>query len=225
MRPSVATKPREPELEPVARPGQRCLVGRCGPCHRTMVTMHESSTLSNQLLIAMPNLRDPNFERGVMLICQHGEDGALGIMINRLSEFRLGDVLAQMNLRSDLPDVIDSPVLIGGPVQPERGFVLHTPHGGWDSSFRISDLISVTTSRDILAAMASGNGPEHAIVALGYSGWSPGQIEHEMRENAWLTAPVDNAILFRTPLDERWQASAALVGVNLEQISPYAGNA
>jgi putative transcriptional regulator len=190
-----------------------------------MAAMHETSTLSNQLLIAMPGLRDPNFARGVALVCQHGEDGAMGLMINRLSDYRLGDVLAQMNLRSDLPDVIDSPVLIGGPVQPERGFVLHTPHGGWDSSFRISDFISVTTSRDILVAIAAGNGPEDAIVALGYSGWSPGQIEHEMRENAWLTAPVDNAILFHTPLDERWRASAALVGVNLEQISPYAGNA
>jgi putative transcriptional regulator len=187
--------------------------------------MHETSTLSNQLLIAMPSLRDPNFARGVALVCQHGEDGAMGIMINRLSDYRLGDVLAQMNLRSDLPAVIDSPVLIGGPVQPERGFVLHSPHGGWDSSFHISDLISVTTSRDILAAIAVGNGPQNAIVALGYSGWSPGQIEHEMRENAWLTAPVDSAILFHTPLDERWRASAALVGVNLEQISPYAGNA
>ncbi len=187
--------------------------------------MHEPSTLSNQLLIAMPNLHDPNFEHGVAIICQHGEDGAMGIMVNRLSDYRLGDVLAQMSLRSDLPDVVDAPVLVGGPVQPERGFVLHTPHGAWDSSFRISDSISVTTSRDILEAIAAGNGPQHAIVALGYSGWSPGQIEHELRENAWLTAPVDLAILFTTPLDERWQAAATLVGVNLEWISPYAGNA
>ncbi|MEO7014094.1 MAG: YqgE/AlgH family protein [Dokdonella sp.] len=187
--------------------------------------MHESSTLSNQLLIAMPSLRDPNFERGVAIVCQHGEDGAMGIMVNRLSDYRLGDVLAQMNLRSELPEVIDAPVLIGGPVQPERGFVLHTPHGGWDSSFRISDSISVTTSRDILEAIAAGNGPDHAIIALGYSGWSPGQIEHELRENAWLTAPVEQAILFSTPLHERWQAAATLVGVNLEWISPYAGNA
>lgn len=187
--------------------------------------MLEPASLSNQFLIAMPNLLDPDFARGVALLCQHGEDGAMGILINRLSEYRLGDVLAQMNLRSELPDVIDSPVLIGGPVQPERGFVLHTPHGEWDSSFRISDQISVTTSRDILAAMAIGQGPQHAIVALGYSGWSPGQIEHELRENAWLTAPVSQSILFETPLDERWLASAALVGVNIAQISPYAGNA
>ena len=190
-----------------------------------MRAMFESATLSNQLLIAMPTLRDPNFARGVALLCQHNKDGAMGIMINRLSEYRLGDVLAQMNLRSELPDVIDSPVLIGGPVQPERGFVLHTPHGEWDSSFRISEDISVTTSRDILAAIAVGRGPDHALVALGYSGWSPGQIEHELRENAWLTAPVSQAILFETPLDERWQASAGLVGVNLAQISPYAGHA
>ncbi|HNV07313.1 MAG: YqgE/AlgH family protein [Dokdonella sp.] len=187
--------------------------------------MHEPSSLSNQFLIAMPSLRDPNFARSVALVCQHGDDGAMGIMINRLSDYRLGDVLTQMNVRSELAQVLDAPVLIGGPVQPERGFVLHTPHGGWDSSFRISDQISVTTSRDILEAIASGNGPSHAIVALGYSGWSPGQIEHELRENSWLTAPADNAIVFSTPLDERWQASAALVGVNLTQISPYAGHA
>lgn len=188
-------------------------------------TMQESSSLSNQFLIAMPGLRDPNFARSVALVCQHGDDGAMGIMINRLSDYCLGDVLTQMNVRSELPDVLEAPVLVGGPVQPERGFVLHTPQGGWDSSFRISDRISVTTSRDILEAIASGNGPSHAIVALGYSGWSPGQIEHELRENSWLTAPADDAIVFSTPLDERWQASAALVGVNLARISPYAGHA
>ena len=124
--------------------------------------MAESSPLTNQLLIAMPTLRDPNFARGVTFLCQHGEDGAMGLMINRLSEYRLGDVLAQMNLSSTIAEVADSPVLIGGPVQPERGFVLHSPHGQWESSFKISDSICVTTSRDILAAIAEGaarNGP------------------------------------------------------------------
>ena len=138
--------------------------------------MHEPSSLSNQFLIAMPSLRDPNFARSVALVCQHGDDGAMGIMINRLSDYRLGDVLTQMNVRSELAQVLDAPVLIGGPVQPERGFVLHTPHGGWDSSFRISDQISVTTSRDILEAIASGNGPSHAIVALGYSSMNCAKI-------------------------------------------------
>lgn len=187
--------------------------------------MPESTPLSNQLLIAMPALRDPNFARGVAFLCQHGEDGAMGLMINRLSEYRLGDVLAQMNLASELPHVVDAPVLIGGPVQPERGFVLHSPAGDWESSFRISDQISVTTSRDILIAIAAGNGPNHAVVALGYSGWSPGQLEQELCDNHWLTAPAAERVLFETPLEDRWEAAAALVGVNMIQLASYAGHA
>lgn len=187
--------------------------------------MPESTPLTNQLLIAMPALRDPNFARGVTFLCQHGEDGAMGLMINRLSEYRLGDVLAQMNMHSEIPDVIDAPVLIGGPVQPERGFVLHTPTGDWESSFRISERVSVTTSRDILVAMAAGNGPRHAVVTLGYSGWSPGQLEQELCDNHWLTAPVSERVLFETPLEDRWEAAAGLVGVNLLQLATYAGHA
>ncbi|MFC4819502.1 YqgE/AlgH family protein [Dokdonella ginsengisoli] len=187
--------------------------------------MPDPTPLTNQLLIAMPSLRDPNFARGVTFLCQHGEDGAMGLMINRLSEYRLGDVLAQMNMHSEIPDVVDAPVLIGGPVQPERGFVLHTPNGEWESSFRISERVSVTTSRDILVAIAAGNGPRHAVVALGYSGWSPGQLEQELVENHWLTAPASEQVLFETPLDQRWEAAAHLVGVNLFQMASYAGHA
>jgi len=187
--------------------------------------MVESTPLTNQLLIAMPSLRDPNFARGVAFLCQHGEDGAMGLMINRMSEYRLGDVLAQMNMHSDLADVVDAPVLIGGPVQPERGFVLHSPEGHWESSFRISDRISVTTSRDILVAIAEGKGPRHAVVALGYSGWSPGQLEQELCENHWLTAPASEQVLFETPLEQRWEAAAGIVGINLFQLASYAGHA
>jgi putative transcriptional regulator len=187
--------------------------------------MSEATPLTNQLLIAMPALRDPNFARGVAFLCQHGEDGAMGLMINRLSEYRLGDVLAQMNMQSEIPEVIDAPVLIGGPVQPERGFVLHSPGGDWESSFRISEQISVTTSRDILVAIANGNGPRHAVVALGYSGWSPGQLEQELCDNHWLTAPAAERVLFETPLEDRWEAAAGLVGVNLIQLASYAGHA
>jgi putative transcriptional regulator len=187
--------------------------------------MPDPTPLTNQLLIAMPSLRDPNFARGVTFLCQHGEDGAMGLMINRLSEYRLGDVLAQMNMHSEIPDVVDAPVLIGGPVQPERGFVLHTPSGDWESSFRISERVSVTTSRDILVAIAAGTGPRHAVIALGYSGWSPGQLEQELVENHWLTAPASEQVLFETPLDQRWEAAANLVGVNLFQMASYAGHA
>jgi putative transcriptional regulator len=187
--------------------------------------MTQATPLANQLLIAMPSLRDPNFARGVAFLCQHGEDGAMGLMVNRLSEYRLGDVLAQMNMHSELPEVSDAPVLIGGPVAPERGFVLHAPGGEWESSFKISDRISVTTSRDILVAMAEGRGPRHSVVTLGYSGWSPGQLEQEICENHWLTAPASEALLFDTPLDERWEAAAGIVGVNLFQLATYAGHA
>lgn len=150
----------------------------------------------------------------------------MGLLVNRLSEYRLGDVLAQMNLSSELSEVNDAPVLIGGPVQPERGFVLHAPAGTWESSFRISDRISVTTSRDILIAMAAGEGPEHAVVALGYAGWSPGQLEQELMENSWLTVDVREQLLFDTPLDARWEAAAALLGVSsMAQLTDYAGHA
>jgi putative transcriptional regulator len=116
-------------------------------------------------------------------------------------------------------------VLIGGPVQPERGFVLHCPHGQWESSFKISDSICVTTSRDILVAIAEGRGPERAIVTLGYSGWGAGQIETELKENAWLTAPASETILFETPIEQRWDAAAALVGVNIANLTSYSGRA
>ena len=188
--------------------------------------MRQLATLSNQLLIAMPAMRDPNFARGVTFLCQHNDEGAMGLMINRLSEYRLGDVLAQMNLSTELPEVNDAPVLIGGPVQPERGFVLHVPAGNWESSFHISDRICVTTSRDILIAMAEGHGPDRAVVALGYAGWSPGQLEQELRDNAWLTVPAQEGLLFDTPLDARWEAAAALLGVsNMAQLTDYAGHA
>jgi len=183
------------------------------------------TTLTNNFLIAMPSMRDPSFKRGVAFLCQHSEDGAMGLLVNRLSEYRLGDVLAQMNLSTSSAEIADSPVLIGGPVQPERCFVLHTPHGGWESSFKISDSICVTTSRDILAAMAEGKGPKRALIALGYSGWSAGQLESEMRDNAWLTSKASLGLIFETPLERRWIAAAALVGVDLTTLSDYAGHA
>ena len=149
----------------------------------------------------------------------------MGLLVNRLSEYRLGDVLAQMNIQPERSQIGDTPVLIGGPVQPERGFVLHSPAGSWESSFKISERICVTTSRDVLVAMAAGEGPRDALVALGYSGWSQGQIETELKDNAWLTAGADERILFATPLEQRWEAAAALVGVDISSLTDYAGHA
>ena len=187
--------------------------------------MDHSHTLAGQFLIAMPALNDPNFSRGVAMVCQHGEDGAIGLLINRLSEFSLGDVLAQMNLECGDPGVTDMPVLLGGPVQPERGFVLHTGDGHWESSYRINKDWSVTTSRDILVAMAAGEGPARAVVALGYAGWEAGQLESELMENAWLTVEADARIVFEAPLEERWIDAAGLVGVDPTQLTGYAGHA
>ncbi len=183
-------------------------------------------TLTGHFLIAMPGMGDPNFARGITFICQHSEDGAMGLVVNRLSDFRLGDVLRQMHMPCERKEVATAPVLVGGPVQPERGFVLHTSgEREWDSSYRDNDMLTVTTSRDILAAMADGEGPERALVALGYAGWGAGQLEQELRENAWLTVQADDRILFDTALDDRWGAAVALVGINPANLTSYSGRA
>jgi putative transcriptional regulator len=183
------------------------------------------SYLTNHLLIAMPGLTDPNFARGVTVLCQHNDDGALGIVINRLSALTLGEVLEQMQIESLVPGLSDQPVHMGGPVQTDRGFVLHEPGVSWDSTYQVSDALCVTTSRDVLAAMAVGRGPERALFALGYAGWGAGQLEAEIRENAWLSVPMDGDILFKTPLEDRWQAAARLAGVDMRLLTDYAGHA
>ena len=187
--------------------------------------MDSPNTLAGQFLIAMPALTDPNFSRGVAMVCQHGEDGAIGLLVNRMSEFSLGDVLEQMDLACEDPELSSTPVLLGGPVQPERGFVLHTGEGHWESSYRINAAWSVTTSRDILVAMASGEGPSRAVVALGYAGWDAGQLENELMDNSWLTVEADARIVFEAPVEERWIAAAGLVGVDPTQLTGYAGHA
>lgn len=187
--------------------------------------MTRSRSLAGQFLIAMPSLADPQFARGVAMVCQHGEDGAIGLLVNRLSEYSLGDVLAQMRLECMHAEVAEMPVLVGGPVQQERGFVLHDGHDHWESSYRINEQWAVTTSRDILVAMASGEGPERAMVALGYAGWGAGQLEQELMENAWLTVEAEPHVVFDTPLEQRWGAAAGLVGIDPAQLTGYAGHA
>ncbi|HJU09007.1 MAG TPA: YqgE/AlgH family protein [Rhodanobacteraceae bacterium] len=188
--------------------------------------MPNTSSLTGHFLIAMPNLGDPNFARGVTFVCQHGEEGTMGLVVNRASEYKLGEVMAQMQMRCEREDVAGTQVLIGGPIMIERGFVLHQPdERKWDSSFRISGALMVTTSRDILAAMAEGNGPRRALIALGYAGWGAGQLEQELRDNAWLTVEADERILFETALEDRWNAAVALVGVDPSKLSDYAGHA
>lgn len=181
--------------------------------------------LTNQFLIAMPAMGDPNFDRTVTFICEHNEDGALGLVINRPMDLALGDIFSQMSLESDDQAIKALPVLQGGPVQVERGFVIHGSGHEWSSTLAVSDAVSVTTSRDVLEAMAAGHGPEKALVAIGYAGWGAGQLEAEMAANAWLTVPANMEILFDMPFDKRWRAAAALIGIDLDLLSTEAGHA
>ncbi|NIP71714.1 MAG: YqgE/AlgH family protein [Gammaproteobacteria bacterium] len=187
--------------------------------------MAVSTSLTNHFLIAMPQLADPNFFHTVTYICEHNRDGAMGIVINRPLELTLGEVLDHMGIDAEHRDAIGQTVYMGGPVQQERGFVLHRPASHWDATLAIADDIGVTTSRDILSAIARGEGPNNALVALGYAGWGAGQLEGEIAENAWLSGPADEHILFETPDEQRWEAAAALLGVDLNLLSGDAGHA
>jgi len=181
--------------------------------------------LANQFLIAMPAMADPNFNQTVTYVCEHSENGALGIIINRPMDMKLDEVFRQLNVESSDHELADRPVLQGGPVHQDRGFVLHEAAGEWDSSLLVSDSIRVTTSRDILAAMARGDGPQRSLVALGYAGWEAGQLESEVTENAWLTVPAEPEIIFKTPYQDRWEAAAQLLGIDVNLLSSQAGHA
>ncbi|TAN46436.1 MAG: YqgE/AlgH family protein [Methylococcaceae bacterium] len=187
--------------------------------------MTQAHSLSNQFLIAMPSMEDGFFTRSVTYLCQHNADGALGIVINRPADLTLGNVLDQMNIESFDHKINQVPVFYGGPVHPERGFVIHEPVGHWDSSLRISEDIALTSSRDILEAVARGTGPRHLLVALGYAGWGKGQLEKEMLDNAWLNSPVNTAIMFEKPASQRWKAAVEAMGVNVALLSSQAGHA
>jgi putative transcriptional regulator len=187
--------------------------------------MGNISSLANHLLIAMPSLGDGHFSQTVALVCEHSDRGALGIVLNKPLGMKLGDVMAQMKLETTNIGIGEQPVLRGGPVHTDRGFVLHRPGGEWDSTHRISDHVQVTTSRDVLAAIARGTGPQDAFVALGYAGWEAGQLEREMLDNAWLSLPVDERIVFDLPFEDRWQAAWQLLGVDSSRVSFTAGHA
>lgn len=184
-----------------------------------------SGYLQEQMLVAMPAMSDPNFSRSVTLLCQHNEEGAIGIMINRKSDFTLGELLFQLNISCEDQDVSSMTVLEGGPVSPDHGFVLHSPVEGFDSSVRVNEDIMVTTSRDILSAIARGDGPQQFLVALGYAGWGDGQLESEMRQNAWLSVPADSEILFDSALPVRWEKAVGKLGVNINDLHGEGGHA
>ena len=187
--------------------------------------MAMETNLTDHFLIAMPNLSDPNFAQSVTYICEHTDEGAMGIVVNRRLELTVADVLEQMDIASEDAEVGARPVYSGGPVSVERGFVLHSSTRPWHSTLRITPDICITTSRDILEAMARGKGPEDSLVALGYAGWAGGQLESELAQNAWLSTPANREILFNLPPEQRWEAAAASLGVDLKLLSSDAGHA
>lgn len=184
-------------------------------------------SLQNHFLIAMPSLKDTFFERSVIYICEHDEKGAMGIMINRPIGIEVNELLLQMQLKEE-PELITSlgsKVLIGGPVTPERGFVLHTPQSIWNNSQSLTDELMLTTSRDVLSALGSDTAPEQFIVALGYAGWSRDQLEQELAENTWLSIPATAELLFSTEYEDRWQRATESLGFDIWQLSNQTGHA
>ena len=181
--------------------------------------------LTNHFLIAMPNMVDPYFSRSLTFICEHSDQGALGVVVNRPIEMTLGALYERLSLPLASQILLNEPVYFGGPVQTDRGFVLHEPTGNWQSTLRVRDAIGLTTSKDILEAVGRGEGPQKILVTLGYAGWDAGQLEHELAQNAWLTVEAKDAIIFDLPSEERLPAAMELLGVDYARLADSAGHA
>jgi len=181
--------------------------------------------LTHHFLIAMPGMVDPHFSRTLTYICEHNDQGALGIVVNRPIDMTLAALFERLEMELLPQGPGDEPVYFGGPVQTERGFVLHQPLGKWQSTLPVRDEVGLTTSKDILEAVGDGSGPAKILVTLGYSGWAPGQLESEIKQNAWLTVAAKGAIIFDLPAEQRLDAAMALLGVNYATLSDAAGHA
>ena len=193
-------------------------------------TAAHTLNLAGQFLIAMPNLSGDTFERTVVYICEHSSNGALGLIVNRTADVKVSEILNKLatedsDIRYTHSTRADQAVLLGGPVQTERGFVLHAPFQQYASTVRISERLGLTSSRDILEDWAQGQGPKHMLLALGYAGWSAGQLEKELARNAWLTVPADEHVLFETLPSEKYSQAMRLLGINETMISDTAGHA
>jgi len=192
------------------------------------------NSLENQLLIAMPTLGDPYFNKTVTYICEHNDEGAMGLIINLPVNLNLNELLAQLeddedsqdlSVQNEHTDKLQQSVLSGGPVAQERGFVLHSPQSCWNSSMSLTDDIMITTSKDILLALGTKAAPENFVVTLGYAGWGPGQLEEELKSNSWLTTPADKEILFNTPIEQRWKKATENIGIDIAHLSADIGHA
>lgn len=186
--------------------------------------MNKKNYLTNNFLIAMPGMEGDDFSKSVTYLCQHDEEGALGIVINKPHTMTMKAIFDQLSITSVNPAVAATPLFMGGPVQPERGFVLHTPVGNWDSTLTVNDEFALTSSKDILEAIAEGKGPEKWMVALGYAGWAAGQLEQEIQRNSWLHGQAEPHIIFDEPLPQRWELAAHRIGVDISLMSSDVGH-
>ena len=183
-----------------------------------------TANFTQHFLIAMPAMADPNFANTLTFVCEHNEDGALGIVVNRPTEMTLSALFEQIEIPLADEDISKAPVHFGGPVQIDRGFVLHRPLGNWQSTLAVNDAVGLTTSKDVLEAAGRGEGPKDMFVSLGYAGWSAGQLEMELAQNAWLTVEADPDVLFDLPAERRLSAAARLLGIDMSRLSDMAGH-
>jgi len=181
--------------------------------------------LSNHFLIAMPAMLDPVFGGTVVYLCEHNERGALGMVINKPTDLTMNDLFDRLDLKPEIEVLANTPVMFGGPVQDDRGFVLHSPLGEFSSMLKVTDDIAFTTSRDVLEATAAGKGPKRLLVSVGYSGWGAGQLEEEIIRNGWLTVAADPAVIFDLPVEQRYLAAIKLLGIDPSMLSAGAGHA
>ena len=189
----------------------------------------DSTRLSNQFLIAMPGQTGDTFAGAVVYLCEHTDKGALGLVINKPIDIKLKNLFERVELPLDRPDMAEAPVYFGGPVQTERGFVLHEGVGGqgepYNSSLKIPGGLEMTTSKDVLEALSTGAGPRKVLVSLGYSAWGEGQLESELGENSWLTVDADTSVIFDTPVEQRYGRALSLLGIDPGMLSQEAGHA
>ncbi|WNN43641.1 YqgE/AlgH family protein [Winslowiella toletana] len=185
--------------------------------------------LQHHFLIAMPALQDPLFKRSVVYICEHNDEGAMGLIVNKpMENLTVDGILTKLKISPTPRDPavrLDKPVFAGGPLAEDRGFILHSAQRTFTSSIRVSDNTIITTSRDVLEALGTPEQPEHVLVALGYCAWEKDQLEGELLENAWLTTPANSNILFHTPIAERWREAAKSIGIDIHNITSEAGHA
>ncbi len=181
---------------------------------------------ANQLLIAMPNLANNwLFSQGVIYVCEHSDDGAIGIMINHPTDFTLQMILEQLHIEDATAEIVKQTIFLGGPVQQERGFVIHTTCESFKSSMEMPDDLSISTSKECLSQIAQGNGPSESLIALGYSGWGAKQLDDEIKNNVWLTCPVDKELLFKTPASKKWEQALKKLGITSVDLSSDCGHA